>query len=247
MITDIQTVMWKEWRSLLRQRGGRTRTLITLASPVGLGIYMPLSIGTDWVDMFFPIVLAVVTAVILTGITIPDSFAGEREHHTLTTLLASRLPNRAILSGKVAVALITAMGGAVTVLLIGLVTVNIANWGDGLLFYTPTIAVLSLTFSLLTAAFIAGAGVLISLRASTAQEASQILLGVVMIVPMALSMVFFAVVRSKPDWSDSLEDLLGAVGSTQGKLIAAAVLVVVTAGLFAAAMRRFKRARLILD
>jgi len=245
VITDIRTVMWKEWRSLLRQRGGRTRTLITLASPVGLAVYFPLSVGADWVDMFFPVVLAVVTSVILTGITIPDSFAGEREHHTLGTLLASRLPDRAILFGKVAVALLTAMGASVAVLLIGLLTVNIANWGDGLLFYTPTIAVLSLSFSLLTAAFIAGAGVLISLRTSTSQEASQILLGVVMIIPMALSMVFFAVVRSKPDWSDSVEDLLGAVGSTPGKLIAAAVLLVLIAGLFAAALARFKRARLI--
>ena len=245
MIADIRTVMWKEWRGLFRQRGGRARTVLTLVSPIGLAVYLPLSIGIDWVDMFFPVVLAVITAVILTGIAIPDSFAGEREHHTLATLLASRLPDRAILFGKVAVALVTAMAGAVVVLLAGLVTVNIANWGDGLLFYTPTIAVLSLTFGFLTAGFIAGLGVLISLRASTAQEASQILLGVVMVVPMALSMVFFAVARSKPEWKDSTEDILGVIGSTEGKLIAVAVLLVLIAGLFAAALARFKRARLI--
>jgi len=214
---------------------------------IGLAIYLPLSIGTDWVDLFFPVVLAVITAVILTGITIPDSFAGEREHHTLPTLLASRLPDRAILFGKVAVALLTAMAGVVVVLLVGLVSVNIAHGADGILVYTPLIAVLSLSFSLLTAGVIAGAGVLISLRASTAQEDSQILLGVVMMAPMLLGMVFFAVVRSKPDWRESTEDTLGAVGSTEGKLIVAVILLGLAAGLLTAAMARFKRARLVLD
>ena len=58
MIVDIRAVMWKEWRGLFRQRGGRTRTLLTMASPVGLAVYFPLGIGEDWVDMFFPVILA---------------------------------------------------------------------------------------------------------------------------------------------------------------------------------------------
>jgi len=244
MIADIRTVMWKEWRGLLRQRGGRARTALTLASPIGLGIYMPLSVGTDWVDMFFPVVLAVVTSVILAGMITPDAFAGEREHHTLATLLASRLPDRAILVGKLTVALASAMAGSVVVLLVGLVTINIANRGE-LLLYSPLIAVLSLSFSLLIAGFIASLGVLISLRASTAQEASQMLLGVVMIIPMLLGMVFFVIVRSQPEWRDSVGDVLDAVGSTQGKLTAVAALLVLNAGLFAAAAARFKRSRLI--
>lgn len=247
MIADIRTVMWKEWRGLFRQRGGRVRTLLVLASPVGMAVYFPLGVGEDWVNGFFAVILAVVTAVLLAGIAIPDSFAGEREHHSLGTLLASRLPDRAILFGKVAVAVGTALGGAIGVLLVGLVTVNIAQWDGGLQFYSPGIAVLALSFSFLMAAFTAGAGVLISLRTSTAQEASQILLGVLMIIPLILSMALFAIGRSREDGTDSIADVLGLVGSTPGKLVAAAVLVVATVGFFTLAMRRFKRARLILD
>ena len=41
MVADIKTVMWKEWRGLFRQRGGRSRTVLTLVSPLGLAIYLP--------------------------------------------------------------------------------------------------------------------------------------------------------------------------------------------------------------
>ena len=47
---------------------------------------------------------------------VADSFAGERERHTLETLLASRLPDRAILAGKLLVPVAVAWGAALLAL-----------------------------------------------------------------------------------------------------------------------------------
>jgi len=58
------------------------------------------------------------------------SFAGDRERHTLETLLASRLSNRAILLGKIAAAVGYALRVTLLSLAAGLVTVNVAHGRD---------------------------------------------------------------------------------------------------------------------
>lgn len=51
---DILTVMWKERKGLFRQRGSRARALFGLLVPVAvLAIYMPLSMGREWVDTYW--------------------------------------------------------------------------------------------------------------------------------------------------------------------------------------------------
>ena len=72
-----------------------------LLSPLALAIYLPLQARDAWVNGPIPLVPATLMPVMLVGLTIADSFAGERERHTLPTLLASRLSDRAILIGKI--------------------------------------------------------------------------------------------------------------------------------------------------
>ena len=68
------------------------------------GVFLPLQNGASWVTSPITMVYwAWMPLMLVTGV-IADSFAGERERHTLETLLASRLPDRAILLGKVAAA-----------------------------------------------------------------------------------------------------------------------------------------------
>jgi hypothetical protein len=118
MLGDIWTVMWKERKGLLRIRGSRTRALLTLLVPVlMIAMVAPLQLGREWVDGAWSLVGAFLIPMILIGITIPESFAGERERHTLETLLASRLPDRAILFGKVGLAV--AYGWIMTLLALG--------------------------------------------------------------------------------------------------------------------------------
>ena len=88
-MTDILTIMWKEYRELLRQRGSMKTTILTLFVPtLILGIYMPYQFGEHWVSTPMAFVMLAWVQLFLVNAVIADSFAGERERHTLETLLS---------------------------------------------------------------------------------------------------------------------------------------------------------------
>lgn len=239
MKTDIMTVIWKERKGLFRVRGSRGRFLLTLLSPIFLAIWMPWSAGRDWVEGLSSILLSIVVPLVLVAITIPDSFAGERERHTLGTLLASRLPDRAILFGKVIVSMVFALTVTFFMLVLGLVVANIANWGGEFMFYKPLVLFADVGLSILIAGLLSGAGVLISFRSSTVQEATQTLTAIFLMPPMLLGFVLMA-------FSDQLRDILTNVKAEHILLILMAILFIANLALHAAVLSRFKRSRLIL-
>ena len=249
MIADIFTVVWKERKGLLRQRGSRSRAMLTMLIPIiMISIFFPWSMGPDWVkDPVGVILVSVIIPMLLVGITIPESFAGERERHTLETLLASRLSDRAILFGKVATSVGYAWIMTLLVLVLSLVTVNIAHWDGHVILFTPAVALADVFFSLIMALLIASLGVLISLRSATVQGAQQALMAGTMVPIMVLGMVLLVVVQIQPEFIDRIKEIIEAIGSTELVLIIASVLIVITLVLLRAAMARFKRARLILD
>jgi ABC-2 type transport system permease protein len=171
---------------------------------------------------------------------VPESIAGERERHTLETLLASRLPDRAILLGKLLVPVAVGMGAAMLANLCSLIVVNVAHWQGEILFFSPPIALGSLALSFLMALLTAGAGVLVSLKAATAQEAAQILTFGILIPPMLLQVVPLL-------FRDQMVHFLDTVNGPQLLLIVLAVLVVLDVVVLLAAVARFQRSRLCLD
>jgi ABC-2 type transport system permease protein len=88
---------WREWSALrARLSWGALAALIFVWSLVAPHLLGELKAG--------PLIVAIMSASLplaLSGVMIIDSFAGERERQTLETLLASRLPDQAILLGKV--------------------------------------------------------------------------------------------------------------------------------------------------
>ncbi|MEJ2732675.1 MAG: ABC transporter permease [Anaerolineae bacterium] len=240
---DILTIMWKERKSMFRYQGSRSRYLLVLLSPILLATVFPWQWGPDWVEEIPSVILSVVVAVILVGITIPESFAGERERHTLNTLLASRLSDRAILFGKMGISIVFAWGVTLAVLLLSLVTVNVAHWDGELLLYTPTVVIADLVLSFLMATLFASAGVLISMRSETVQQAAQILMAI-FLVPIMLLQVIAMVFRNQ--LNDLLGDSLSHLDGTQVLLVVTGVLLLLTAGVLAAAVARFRRSRLFL-
>lgn len=244
MINDILTVVWKERKMLFRVRGRRAQALLTLFSPALLAVYFPLQEGPGWVESPLSLMLAFAAPLILVGLAVPDSFAGEKERHTLPTLLASRLSDRAILFGKIVTCV--AAGWGVTLLLLGLslVIVNLVHWDGHILFYTPTIVLGDLTISLLVAMLTAAAGVLFSMRAATAHEAQQTLMAVLLIPPLILQFGMLFILQSESGLS-RLREILSTVTLERVVLVIATILLVLNAGLLAAAMARFRRARLI--
>ncbi len=190
---------------------------------------------------------SVLFPLLVVGMTIPESFAGERERHTLETLLASRLPDRAILFGKMAVPIGLAWAMVLLVLLISLVTANATSWSGHLRFYRPGILLGSVALSLLIATLSASAGVLISLRAATVQQAQQILTLVTMVPFLLLGMLVPLLLNMKLGWVERIKQAIATGGSTLIILIIAVVLIAACLGLLWAAMARFRRGRLIIS
>ena len=239
MMSDIWTVIWRERKTLFRYRGSRLRTVLSILVPVVMvAVYFPWQ-TEDWADSYVSLFSAVVPMMMVL-LTVPDSFAGERERHTLGTLLATRLPDRAILFGKLAVSVAVGFWMMLGVLALALVTANTAHWDGQVHFYSVTVLLADLGFGLLLAILIAGAGVLISLRASTVQEAQQLLGAAVMTPPILLGLLALLL-------SERIGDAVEGIGATQAVLIVMAALAVAGAGLVIAATARFRRARLILD
>jgi ABC-2 type transport system permease protein len=168
---------------------------------------------------------------------IGDAIAGERERHTLETLLASRMPDRAILLGKVIAIVLYAWGMGVLSLLLGLVLVDLFRTQGLWMFYPLDLLVDALVLILLSSVLAASAGVLISLRVSTVRQAQQILsVGTIVFV----FGVTFAV-RAVP------ANVVSSLTYPQILLIAMAVLAVLDAILLGLSLVSFQRSRLILS
>jgi ABC-2 type transport system permease protein len=175
-MSDLLTMMWKEAKDLLFQGGWRA--LIRPVLLIGiLGVYLPLQFGLGWLELSaieLFVILWIPFFVIISFMG--DAIAGERERHTLETLLASRISDRAILLGKVIVTVGYAWGMALMSLLLGLVLVNLFHGDGSWAFYHPFDLFLEvLALSLLSCVLGASAGVLISLRSATVRQAQQIL------------------------------------------------------------------------
>lgn len=244
MLIDIQTVMWKEWREMLKQRSDIRGSFSLFVVIAAFSLFFPTQFGIDWVSSpavvffsgWFPFLL-------LTQI-IADSFAGERERHTLETLLASRLSDRSILLGKVFAA--SSFGWFLTllILIISLVAVNLLHGTGTFLFYTTSTMLGSIVLSFLGASLSAQIGVIISLRTSTVRQTQQIL-SLMAMSPIFLLVFVGQLISAKQ--KAALIDYFTTLGSMKIVFLFIVVLIVVNFLLFLIASLRFQRTRLILD
>jgi len=239
MLTDISTVIWKEWKEFLGQRSTLLSMLFFLAVFAGL---LPLQAGERWVESPLSVTNLVFVPLFFVLTVIADAFAGERERHTLDTLLASRLSDRAILFGKLAAAVAYGWGLTMAALLLALVP---AGLRAGAVVVYPATTLLGAGFlSLLAIVLVSGGGILVSLRAATVRQAQQTLnvglLAVGLVVIFAFSFL--------PDaWRDSLRDAVFSASVAQLLLAAGALLLAADVALIALAVARFRRSRLVLD
>lgn len=253
MIEDIWAVMLKEWREYLagssaRGGSGRGRGVIGVLLIVGvISILLPLQMGHSLLTSGAAVVVdGLYLPLILLLNVIADSFAGERERHTLETLLASRLSDRAILFGKVGAAVAFGWGIALVAALAQAVVSNLSprNAGARLAFYPGGDVVAIVTLGLLTALLASSAGCLVSLRATSTRQA-QVNLGVGF---MVLIFVPFIVIELLPH--DTQSAILAALNSTSPTrifLIFAGALLLIDVALLLIALARFQRSRLILS
>jgi ABC-2 type transport system permease protein len=245
MIDDILTIIWKEWKELFLRRGSARSGWFNILIMVGvLGVLMPYQTGSEWLqNPLLPLVWSWLP-IFLTINIVADAFAGERERHTLETLLASRLSDRAILLGKIAAAVTYGWSIAVVSMLVGAVTVNVAFPGDGIQFYSGWGFPLGVTLSFLAATLIAAVGTLVSLNAPTARAAYQRLSMVV----MAVWLLPTVGISFLPDEvTGPLFASLSNINLLQVILGVGAAFLIADVVLILATLARFRRNRLILE
>ncbi|MFB3852397.1 MAG: ABC transporter permease subunit [Vicinamibacterales bacterium] len=239
---DISTVMWKELRELLFPEGRLKGGLRNIAVMVGVaGVMFPLNAGRSWFDSWLTVYTACFPVILCLSFT-ADSVAGERERHTLETLLASRLPDRAIVLGKIFAISAYAFGVVMLCQPVAALAVNVAFGRGDFLFYRfeilASIVVIATVFSLLVSA----AGVIFSMTAPTARAAAQRMIAPFLLLFALPGLVPLIAPKLGPSWKASLEsftpDRLVAVVAVTGAVAAAAMIVL--------AVARFKRHRVVL-
>jgi ABC-2 type transport system permease protein len=254
MFAELKVVAWKEARTFTRQHGSRLRLLLTLLAPVMvLGIYLPMESGgrlsgvggEGWLNgPLSASTLAV--AVVLVALTIPDAFAGERERHTLETLLASPLSDRSLLLGKIGFAAGLAWLATLSVLLISLVSVNVRHGQGELLFYAPVVLVTNVVLSLLLSIAAAAVGTLVSLRSPTAQVAQQSLMALGFLPLFLVGMIPPLLRNLRPEWLEALARTIGNLGGWGLFGVLFLALAGACAATLTAAAHRFRRDQLLL-
>ena len=236
-MSDLWTMVWKEWKDFLWS-GGRYDLFRPLLVIAILGIVLPLSFKQRWIDHDSATLLIILYVPFMLIISfIGDAIAGEHERHTLETLLASRISDRAILLGKVLVAVGFSWGMTVFCLLLGAVVVNLSQGQGQWVFYAPiNLFVILLALSLLTNLLAASGGVLISLKSATVRQAGQtMILGMII-----LGLAVYGVARFLP------ASVTASLTTSQMVLIVMGTLAVLDAILLAASLVSFQRSRLIL-
>ncbi|HEY9089825.1 MAG TPA: ABC transporter permease [Anaerolineaceae bacterium] len=244
MITDIITIIGKEFKEIFLLRGSFRSTILNLLIIVGLaGIFFPAQMGTTWLTNPTGLLTWSWLPLFLVMGVVADSFAGERERHTLETLLASRLPDRAILFGKICAAVLYGWGMAVVTILLGAITVNVMHPGEGVRFYPLNSFLTAVALSFLAALLISSIGVLVSLHSATTRQAYQKMsMGFLIIWFIPLLLQFLPESITRP-MIQSLAHL--NLGQVMGGLLT--ILVVANIVMLFLAVNRFRRDRLILD
>ena len=236
-MSDILTMLWKESKDVLFQGGWRSliRPLIVIGI---MGIYLPLQLGPQWVALTPLAMLLLLWIPFFVIISfIGDAIAGERERHTLETLLASRMPDRAILLGKVIAIVLYAWGMGVLSLLLGLVLVDLFRTQGHWMFYPLDLFVDALVLILLASVLAASAGVLISLKVATVRQAQQILsIGTIVFV---FGIVF--VLQAIP------ANVVSSLSYSKFLLITMVFIALLDAILLGLSLISFQRSRLILS
>ena len=243
MIRDILTVGWKEWREL-NAAGSRDGGNVGLLVFVGvLGLFLPYQVGRGWLTAPWVLLFWIWIPIFLMTTVTADTFAGERERGTLGSLLATRLPDRAILAGKMSAAVVYVWGASLLAVPLSLVAINIKSPGQIALYSSGQLTMVT-GLALLASIFGGALGVLVSLRAPTVRQAQQIFsLGVL----MAFILPVFGLQLLPSGARTGLLTALLLGEPARVALVLAVILTALDLLLVWAAMARFRRGRLLLS
>lgn len=202
-IDRILAVVWKECREAVQFDEGFHSTGLRFVGVILFGVLLSWRLGSDyghdWSTVGVLAQLAMFAALPMT----PDSFAGERERHTLETLLATSVTTGEVFIGKyaaiVGLALVVVCANAATGVVFALL-----RFGPDALSIDGTMIVAGIVIGTLAAAVVGGITILISVRSPSVRSASQRSAYILVAILLAGS----AGVRNLPaDWRRGLAGL----------------------------------------
>lgn len=245
MIRDTLNVMRKEIRELARFKSHTKSSSVGLALFLSVfGVFLPLQTGMAWIESSLMLYFWVWAPLFLVSSVIADSIAGEKERNTLETLLASRLPDKAILFGKILASIWYGWGLAMISLVLGVVTINLFYYSGEIIFYTPIMRMGILVWSLLGAGLSANVGILVSLKAVTVRQAQQSLSISIMLL---LFIPVFGVQALSQEIKTKFFNWINAFSLMEIVIGVGVVLLLLDIFLLRIAVKKFKREALILD
>ena len=245
MIRDVRVVLWKEWRELLGMQSNQVGMMVVGFITIILMVYASTwrLISVEVLESPFVLGSVYFSLIIASSLSV-DAFAGERERHTLETILASRLVDEGILFGKMLA--ISLFGWAVSFVipLALLLEVNLRFLGSAPHFYHADIFLGLLGLGFLVSVFGASAGCVASVRASSMQQANIFML-VTMSVPLIIPMVIrFALPEEQ---LKRVEEFFKELDLGQILWVVAAFFISVNIAFILIARGLFKRSRLIVS
>lgn len=241
---DIVTIVWKELKELWHARAGmRSRLLAYVPLLFVFGVVLPLQEREAWVNGPLAGIFAMVLPFILAGGAVADSFAGEKERHTLETLLATRLSDRDIFLGKVLACVIYSITIVWSSMLLSLVSLNVTRGTGPFFFYTNAVLLMIVIGALLSSVLTAAIGVFVSLRAPTVRAAAQVFSVITLVLFVGGPLLLQTLPASaKEDFLQVLSTVnLNLVGIVVGLVVLALDMILLALGI-----ARFQRKRLIL-
>jgi ABC-2 type transport system permease protein len=244
MIPDILTVAWKELREMFFQGDPRGRSKISLVILIVIfGIILPLQNGREWVSSPISIVVWGWMPFLWVSGIVADSFAGERERHTLESLLSTRLSDRAILFGKLLAALLYGCILTWIILIVSLITVNMVYGRGELMLFSTSLSIGAILFSVLVSGLAASIGVLVSLRAGSVRQAQQLMSVGMLVLFIPLMLVQFLPLTLRQSLIRGADN----INPAQAVVWVGLGLLVLDGCLTAVGIYLFQRSKLILD
>lgn len=174
MVNEIRAIFWKEWREFFFQQSIKDK-LQTILLIIVLGVVLPVNKGRDWFNTPFFYSVAVMGPILMATTVICDLFVGERERHTLETLLASKLSDKGIVLGKLLFAVSYATSITILLLVLNVIAINVQYYkGTFLVFSVKSVFILAF-INFFLAFFTALIGVIISMGAKTVKQGQLML------------------------------------------------------------------------
>ena len=249
MKDDIATVAWKELSQLRPGRGGQRGIAGTVAFLLIVSVAIPFSAGNAKFGGVGVMAIGLMIAATWVLTSVPDSFAGERDHRTLETLLATRLPADAILAGKLLATVLAAAALGTVAIVLSVISSDVGTAVHGQRGDALSIPWLYMGLGVILTVFVAFAlsnvGILVALRASSAMAAMRILGIGLAAITFGISSGLHALPRGAASDLDHLAAEIGSLSPWVLTLGAAAIFVVANAVLFAVTRARFTRPKLV--